>query len=50
MLPPLKVKKYYEDFSDVSCDAVNLISSLKDSNNVIENLERLIVRWAVESK
>ncbi len=50
MLPPLKMKKYYEDFSDVACDAVNLIASSKDSADVIEDLETLISKWSVESK
>eukprot|EP00794_Sanderia_malayensis_P011846 gene11846-13077_t len=49
LLKPVKLKQYYDTFDHVACDAVNLIEANRDSTGLIEDVEPLLSKWAIES-
>lgn len=49
LLPPVKLKYYYEDFSLVANDAIEVMNVCRNSDGVVEDARDIIERWSMES-
>ena len=50
LLPPVKLKYYYEDFSLVANDAIEVMNVCRNSDGVVEDARDIIERWSMESE